>query len=366
MFRSFSAVHKLTGIAAVFWLLLITERVWSQSGSPSVLLQEAQAERDDGFFQEALVKFQKVSQDAPRTTEDLYSRLERARYYFGTGNKEVAKQLYASIVQDFPTRSESVLSRINLADIRYIDENGSFPAYLSELDTIAVSLGGPKVSLVSSGGDGRIRSVAGFSEEVQSEALAELYDTAASRFVAKKAGVSRDDIDRNLNLLVYMAETFPGVLGEQFQEQLVGAFQRRDGVSSIDPSSDRSPPKIFALKVRTRASGGRVIVTSVSDNLLIFPRSVDILLDGQKIDAEPLLRFRPLNKNPKHLRVESLRIVIKQPLPALAPGRHQVVCTATDGAGNVASKSRYFRVRNESCDAEGSDAEDENGDDFLP
>ena len=352
-------------LTAIFFSL--PSPVRSQTGNPGELLKSAEAEIADGFYKEALPKLEQVSLDAPLTEEDLYSRLDRAYYYFGAQNKEASKQLYTSIIRDFPDRSEATIARINLADIRYIDEGGNFQTYLTELDSIALSLGGPKVSSIAGGGNGQIRTVSGLTAEAQSAALAELYNTAASRFVAKKAGTSKNDIEQNLNLLVFMAETFPGVLQEGFEEQLVEAFQRRDGNTSFDTASDRTPPKISTLKVRPKEKGGDyVVVTSVGDNLLIFPSSVEITLDGQKLTGSPVLRFRPMHKNVKQLKANSLRIVLKQTISNLSPGRHQVVCTATDGVGNISTKTRYFRVKNRDsqCDFEDFDSEDENGDDF--
>ena len=318
----------------------------------------------DGFFQEALPKLEQVSRDAPLTEEDLYSRLELAHYYFGTQRKEASKQLYASIIRDFPNRSEATIARTNLADIRYLDEGGNFQSYLAELDLIADSLGGPKVSSIASGGTGQIRAVSGLPFQAQSEGLAELYGTAASRVVAQKSGITKDDISRNLNLLVFMAEAFPGILNEGFEEQLVEAFQRRDGETSYDSANDKTPPKILKLKAKSKGGATYDVIASVSDNLLIFPSSVEILLDGQKLVDSPALRFRTMHKNVKTLKAKDLRIVINYSISNLSPGRHQVVCTATDGVGNTSTKSRQFQVKDGRCDFEDFDSEDENGDDF--
>lgn len=336
--------------------------VWTQPGDPATLLQDAEADRADGFHTEAMAKLEQVSRDFPGTDYDLYSRLNRAQMQFGAHNKTAAKELFSSIVQNFPGRSEATIARINLADIRYIDENGSFQNYLTELDSIAVSMGGPSVSrVVQGGGSLTVNSLPGIAAQAQQESLAEIYHIAASRFTAKKDGVTPDDLNKSLALLLFDAEQFPGILQENFQEVLADTIRSRDG--DFDYTKDNKAPKIHLLKVRKRPGAFEVFV-SVTDNLWISPASVDLFLDGQKIETKKILRYRPMHKKVEKFKLDSLKIVIKEDLSNLSPGRHEITCRAEDGVGNVASKSRTLRVQGDDCAMEQTDVEDSSDDEF--
>lgn len=346
------------------WVTL-PERGVSQTGQPPAELISAQAYKADGFQAEALPLLDQIQRTYPGSPYDLASRFDKAHIVFtSSGNLGATKAVYSSIAQDFPTTLEATVARINLADIRYLDEKGSFSSYLQELDAIASSLGGPTVTSIADGNlDQQILSRPGLEQSVQLQCLAEVYDMASSRLTGQKQ-VAQADALRSLNLLVFYGDKCAGVIGEQFTEAFDFTVRIRDGVLNPDFSKDKKPPKISQFKVKRTKDDKYVVIASVSDDFGISSSLVTLSLDGQKLTARPEYRFRALNKKVKNLDRSDLRAVFKVELPALSQGRHVMVCEATDLAGNVASKSRSFKFKVRDCEMEQFDSEDENGDDF--
>lgn len=353
-------------LAMVASLMLVPPVGRSQVGDPAKELLEAQSYKADGFYEEAVPGLEAVSRKVPGSEFDLQSRLEQADYQFGGAhNKAATKAIFESIVRDFPNRTEGTIACLNLADIRYLGEKGTFAAYWAELDTLASSLGGPTVSAVAAGSeDLAIRPVPGLTPQVQQESLVEVYNLAASRVLGKRTGRTSEDGRQSLSLRLYLAEQFSGLLNENFLESFHHSLQARSGGADIDWTLDRVPPKIYSLKARSTSQGGLAVTVSVSDNIVLFANHVEIWLDQQQRQEVPLFRFRPKHMRADRFKMEDLRIVMKYDIPALSPGRHQLVCKVTDANQNSSSKTRYFKVKGADCEMEDQDQEDGNGDDF--
>jgi len=111
-------------LASVLLLLLPVWGVWSFAGQPPTveeILRQTEALLADSRYEEALALLEGFSASYPGTRQDAAARMEAAAIHGKAFHDlERCRQIYGSIIQDFPRTVEAVLAASNQADLHLV------------------------------------------------------------------------------------------------------------------------------------------------------------------------------------------------------------------------------------------------------
>lgn len=344
-------------LASVLLLLLPVWGVWSFAGQPpeiEEILRQTDALLADSRYEEALALLEGFSESYPGTRQDAAARMEAAAIHGKAFHDlERCRQIYESIIQDFPRTMDAVLAASNLADLHLLEERPPLSVFLAQIDGLIRECGGIPLDEVARGSTRREFAVLSWlGPSDQADLLADLYFQASSRIAARpREEWTRDLLTRGLNIHTFVRERFPGAYGRSVSDCQKEMILRLSGNARPEVVRDETAPRLQVVAPRrgvTMADRRPKIEVHLEDGDLTESQvdlgEAEIRIDGTNILDQAEIRSIVNPSGRPGPTFEKLQITWRPPQP-LAVGLHRVEIKVEDNAGNQAREEWSFTIR---------------------
>lgn len=344
-------------LASTMLLLLPAWGVWSFTGQPpevEEILRQTEDLLCDSRYDEALVLLEGFSASYPGTRQDAAARMEAAAIHAKAFHDlERCRQIYGSIVVDFPRTVEAVLAASNLADLYLVEDHPPFADYLARIDGLIRECGGLSLDEVVRGSTrGEFSASSWLGPKDQADLLADLYFLAGSRIAARpREEWTRDLLTRGLNIHTFVRERFPGAYGRSVVDSQREMILRLSGNARPPVVRDETPPRLDVVGPRrgvTMADRHPKVEIHVEDGDLTEAQldlgETEIRVDGVNILDHAEIRSLVNPSGRPGPTFEKVQITWRPPQP-LSPGLHRVEVEVADNAGNKARDEWSFTIR---------------------
>lgn len=344
-------------MASVLLLLLPTWGVWSFTGQPpeiEEILRQEDALLCDSRYEEALALLEGVSASYPGTRQDAAARMEAAALHGKAFHDlERCRQVYGSIVQDFPQTMEAVLAASNLADLDLGENRPPFTEYLARIDGLVRDCGGiPLDEVAHSTTRRQFAPLSWLGPQDQADLLADLYFLTASRIAARpRQEWTRELLTCGLNIHTFVRERFPGAYGRSVSDSQREMILRLGGNARPEVVRDETPPRLHVVAPRrgvTMADRQPKVEIHLDDGDLAEAEldlgETQIRVDGVDVLGQAEIRSLVNPSGRPGPTFEKVQISWR-PTSPLSPGLHRVEVEAADHAGNLAREAWSFTLR---------------------
>ncbi len=349
--------RKLLLLAIALLLLAPTWSGWSFAEQPpeiEEILRQSRELLGDSRYQEALELLEGFSASYPGTPQDAAARMEAAALHaMAFRNIKRGREIYGSIIRDFPQTVEAVLAASNLADLDLVEDRPPFSEYLTRIDGLIHECGGLPLDDVARGSArGDFAATSWLGPEEQAFLLADLYFLAASRIAARpRAEWTTDLLTLGLGIRTFIRQRFPRVNSRSVVDGQREMILRLSGNPRPQPVRDETPPRLEVIAPRrgvTMSDRQPKLEIHLEDGDLTQSQvdlgGTEFRLDGQDVLEQAEIRSILNPSGRPGPTFEKLQITWR-PAQPLASGLHQVAIAVRDVAGNQARDSWSFTIR---------------------